>query len=78
MKTSAPALMAAASFCAGVRHKRYSGQQEMAPENHPSASLRMTNGFAQDDNRLRSARQTAWLRTTIPILSCFKQNYHFF
>jgi len=28
MKTIALALMEAASFCAGVRHKRYSGQQE--------------------------------------------------
>ncbi|WP_264524775.1 hypothetical protein [Flavobacterium sp. N502536] len=27
------ALMVAASFCAGVRYKRYSGQQELAPEN---------------------------------------------
>lgn len=42
--------MEAASFCAGVRHKRYSGQQEIAPENLPSTSLRMTIGFAQDDN----------------------------
>jgi len=33
MKTKALALMGAASFCAGVRHKRYSGQQEIAPEN---------------------------------------------
>ena len=24
--------MGAASFCGGVRHKRYSGQQETAPE----------------------------------------------
>ncbi len=28
------ALMGAASFCAGVQHKRYSGQQESAPENY--------------------------------------------
>ncbi|QSB25842.1 hypothetical protein [Flavobacterium sp. CLA17] len=56
MKSELLALMGAASFCAGVRHKRYSGQQETAPENHPSASLRMT----------------------IVIVSCFKQNYHFF
>ncbi len=27
------ALMETASFCAGVRHKRYSGQQELAPNN---------------------------------------------
>jgi len=33
MKTKALALMGAASFCGGVRHKRYSGQQEIAPEN---------------------------------------------
>jgi hypothetical protein len=33
MKTDALALMEAASFCAGVRHKRYSGQQETAPQN---------------------------------------------
>jgi len=32
MKTIALALMEAASFCGGVRHKRYSGQQEMAPK----------------------------------------------
>jgi len=32
MKTITLALMEAASFCAGVRHKRYSGQQETAPE----------------------------------------------
>jgi hypothetical protein len=25
--------MGAASFCGGVRHKRYSGQLEIAPEN---------------------------------------------
>ncbi|MFH7002703.1 hypothetical protein [Flavobacterium bizetiae] len=42
MKTKALALMGAASFWAGVRHKRYSGQQEIAPENYPSTSLRMT------------------------------------
>ncbi|WP_166638416.1 hypothetical protein [Flavobacterium sp. 245] len=34
MKKSALALMGAASFCAGVRHKRYSGQQEYAPNNY--------------------------------------------
>jgi|UPI0003473C98 hypothetical protein len=33
MKMNALALMAAASFCAGVRDKRYSGQQELASEN---------------------------------------------
>jgi hypothetical protein len=27
------ALIEVASFCAGVRHKRYSGEQESAPEN---------------------------------------------
>ena len=32
MKTIALALMEAASFYAGVRHKRYSVQQEPAPE----------------------------------------------
>ncbi|WP_163398363.1 hypothetical protein [Flavobacterium fluviatile] len=26
------ALIAATSFCGGVRHKRYSGEQESAPE----------------------------------------------
>jgi len=26
--------MEAASFCAGIRHKRYSVQQEIAPENY--------------------------------------------
>ncbi|WP_456314424.1 hypothetical protein [Pseudomonas shirazensis] len=40
MKTDALALMGAASFCAGVRHKRYSGQQETAP----------SSNYAQDDN----------------------------
>jgi len=34
MKPKVLALMAAASFCAGVRHKRYSVQQETAPENN--------------------------------------------
>ena len=34
MKTNALALMETASFCAGVRHKRYSGQQEIAPKNN--------------------------------------------
>jgi hypothetical protein len=33
MKTIALALMGAISFCGGVHHKRYSGQQETAPEN---------------------------------------------
>jgi len=31
LKPTALALMGAASFCAGVQHKRYSGQQELAP-----------------------------------------------
>jgi hypothetical protein len=31
MNRNALALMEATSFCAGVRHKRYSGQQEIAP-----------------------------------------------
>jgi hypothetical protein len=31
MKRNPLALMEATSFCAGVRHKRYSGQQEIAP-----------------------------------------------
>jgi len=31
LKPIALALMGAASFCGGVRHKRYSGQQETAP-----------------------------------------------
>jgi hypothetical protein len=30
---NALALMGAASFYGGVHHKRYSGQQEIAPEN---------------------------------------------
>jgi len=34
MKPKALALMAAASFCAGVRRKRYSAQQETAPYNN--------------------------------------------
>jgi hypothetical protein len=50
MKSELLALMGAASFCAGVRHKRYSGQQETAPENLPSTSLRMTIGSTQDNN----------------------------
>jgi hypothetical protein len=33
MKMSVLALMEAASFCAGVQHKRYSVQQEVAPNN---------------------------------------------
>ena len=39
LKTSALALMGATSFCAGVRRKRYSGQQESAP----------SFDYAQDD-----------------------------
>ncbi|KQB37303.1 hypothetical protein RC62_2469 [Flavobacterium aquidurense] len=35
IKPKALALIGAASFFAGVRHKRYSGQQETAPENCP-------------------------------------------
>jgi len=31
MKPTALALIEAASFCGGVRHKRYSGEQEIAP-----------------------------------------------
>jgi len=31
LKTDALALMGTASFCGGVRRKRYSGQQEIAP-----------------------------------------------
>ena len=34
LKMSALALMGAASFYGGVHHKRYSGQQETAPENY--------------------------------------------
>jgi hypothetical protein len=34
LKTSSIALMEAASFYGGVHHKRYSGQQETAPENY--------------------------------------------
>jgi len=34
LKTGLLALMVAASFCAGVQHKRYSGQQESAPEKY--------------------------------------------
>jgi hypothetical protein len=34
MKTNGLALMETASFCAGVRHKRYSGQQDTAPEKY--------------------------------------------
>jgi hypothetical protein len=33
MKPKVLALMGAASFCAGVWHKRYSGQQEIASKN---------------------------------------------
>ncbi|HEY1193052.1 hypothetical protein [Flavobacterium sp.] len=36
MKTSALALMGTASFYGGVHHKRYSGQQETAPNNFVS------------------------------------------
>jgi hypothetical protein len=34
MKPKALALMKATSFYAGVRHKRYSGQQEYAPKDY--------------------------------------------
>ena len=40
LKTGALALMGAASFCGGVRHKRYSGQQDKAPH----------SDYAQNDN----------------------------
>lgn len=33
MKPKSLALMGATSFCGGVRHKRYSEQQEIASEN---------------------------------------------
>jgi hypothetical protein len=33
MEIMALALMGAASFYGGVHHKRYSGQQEIAPDN---------------------------------------------
>jgi len=33
VKTDTLALMVAVSFCAGVRYKKYSGQQEIAPKN---------------------------------------------
>jgi len=39
LKTGALALMGAASFYGGVHHKRYSGQQEIAPS--PSTTLRI-------------------------------------
>jgi hypothetical protein len=41
MKTNALALMETASFCAGVRHKRYSGQQEIAPEKYTHKKLKI-------------------------------------
>nr|WP_294922040.1 hypothetical protein [uncultured Flavobacterium sp.] len=31
MKTESLALIGMTSFCGGVRHKRYNGQQEIAP-----------------------------------------------
>jgi hypothetical protein len=40
LKTDALAPMGAASFCGGVHHKRYSGQQEIAP----------SFNYAQDGN----------------------------
>ena len=46
MKPKALALMGAASFCAGVRHKRYSGQQETAPENHLPFMLKSNKNLA--------------------------------
>ena len=49
MKPTALALMEAVSFCAGVRHKRYSVQQETASEKTTIvdliASLKATNGL---------------------------------
>ena len=38
MKPKPLALIEAASFCGGVRHKRYSGEQEMAPNYSPYPS----------------------------------------
>jgi len=37
LKTNALALMGTASFCGGVRHKRYSEQRETAPSREVSA-----------------------------------------
>ena len=42
MKPKALALMGAASFYGGVHHKRYSGQQETAPNPNSSTPLRVT------------------------------------
>src|SRR5690606_9312515 len=46
MKPKVVALMGAASFCAWVRHKRYSRQQEIATENYLPLMLNSSSNFA--------------------------------
>ena len=52
MKTESLALMGMTSFCGGVRHKRYNGQQEIAPN---SSTEKLTN-FELLQNKKRSNR----------------------
>jgi hypothetical protein len=44
--------MGAASFCGGVRHKRYSGQLEIAPENFYSLIIKKLNVILNNLNFL--------------------------
>jgi hypothetical protein len=44
--------METASFCGGVRHKRYSGQLEIAPENFNIETLHKRCTFAKNKNSL--------------------------
>jgi len=43
LKPTALALMGAASFCGGVHHKRYSGQQEIAPSFNNAKNINRKN-----------------------------------
>ena len=52
MKPSALALMGTASFYGGVHHKRYSGQQETAPNS--AADKKRPNFYAEPFKRINN------------------------
>jgi len=72
MKPKALALMGAASFYGGVHHKRYSRQQEIAPNS--STPLRVTYEIL----KLKFQMLLDFNMKGNLLLSCLKQNYHFF
>ena len=58
MKPVALALMAAASFCAGVRHKRYSEQLEVASDQwQKSMAISKINGNVNIKKAMEKANQ---------------------